>query len=374
MTSPVPGQGWYPPLPGPYPAPRPVALAVTPTDYPSFWRTPRWAPWRPIVTLLLAVVGFFVLQVVSAILAVVLDHLTGRVDFQQQAEATAGGSIIATPAIFLINNLGLAALIPLCLMLAWGFTGQSPKWLSSVVGGVRWGWLGRCFLVLTPLWLIYLGFDAVTTDSLSGLAVNPDTPLLIVGIIVTTPLQAAGEEYAFRGLANRAVAGLVPTRARPWGAVLGAVVTSALFMLAHGAGSGWLNLYYFSFGMIACAMTWWTGGLEAAIAMHVVNNLISEATMPFSDISGMFDRGAGAAGPETLIGIVMPMIGAVLIGWHARRAGVVSRTAPGLAQLPVPVLPVAVADPAGWPAPPWPAPTLLPPGHQAGPPHWPAER
>ena len=84
----------------------------------------------------------------------------------------------------------------------------------------------------------------------------------------TVPLQAAAEEYVFRGWFFQAFGARLRS---PWP---GAVVSALLFAGAHGYGqlAGFVDLVLF-----ALVLTWLTaptGGLEAAIAYHVVNNLV----------------------------------------------------------------------------------------------------
>ena len=52
-------------------------------------------------------------------------------------------------------------------------------------------------------------------------------------IVLLTPLQAAGEEYAFRGYLTQAFGGLF----RQAGSAAAVVVPALLFALAHGAQS-----------------------------------------------------------------------------------------------------------------------------------------
>ena len=94
------------------------------------------------------------------------------------------------------------------------------------------------------------------------------------------------------------------------GLVGGALVSSTVFMLLHGAGDVWLNVFYFTFAMIACFLTWWTGGLEASIAVHVVNNMTSLSLTPWQDLSGLFQREAGTVTDpwQIVINLAMPTI------------------------------------------------------------------
>ena len=62
----------------------------------------------------------------------------------------------------------------------------------------------------------------------------------------------------------------------PWVSRAVAVVGSAaIFALAHGSQNIPLFLDRFSFGVLAAWLVLRTGGLEAGIAMHVVNNLFA---------------------------------------------------------------------------------------------------
>ena len=54
---------------------------------------------------------------------------------------------------------------------------------------------------------------------------------LVVVVLLTTPLQSAAEEYLFRGYLSQAIAGWVRTPRA--GAISAALVTAALFSLAH---------------------------------------------------------------------------------------------------------------------------------------------
>jgi len=91
-------------------------------------------------------------------------------------------------------------------------------------------------------------------------------------VILTTPLQSAAEEYLFRGYLSQMVAGWF--RSHRVGAVSAAVVTAAAFSLAHAPQDFWTFLDRFVFALAASATVWLTGGLEAAIVLHAVNNVL----------------------------------------------------------------------------------------------------
>jgi len=163
--------------------------------------------------------------------------------------------------------------------------------------------------------------------------------VLLLGIVVlTTPLQAAGEEYGARGLLTRAAASWV---ADPRVALLvGTVLSSAVFMLAHGAGDPWLIVFYFLFGVGLCLVTWRTGGLEIAVLIHTVNNLVAFGTVILSgqDLSNVLDRSDGAGSAAVLVPMVT--LAAVIAGvwWWAGRSKVQQTFRPMAPTPPAPVL------------------------------------
>ncbi len=370
-------QGDRTPLAAPYvigtPAPRrQSAFPVAPVSYPSFWRGPRWRWWKALIILVAGGVFFLLDQTVAVLVAATIDAISGRVPFSQFVTSATQGTIVTTPAIFIANNLSLVVLVPAAMLISWAVTGQRPRWLSSVSGGIRWRWLGLCLAMAAPLWVALVLFQFFGSGGLAGnpLHVTGDTLPLLLAVILTTPLQSAGEEYTFRGVINRSVASWVPHEIG--GAFAGGLVSSTLFMLAHGAGDPWLNLFYFCFGAIATFLTWRTGGLEASIAMHVVNNVTSEWSLPFVNIAGMFDRQDGTAGPGVLIQLSLPVIALVLIVWQARRRGIVHRATPESpaiwpSNVP-PGIPPSPGTPTGAQPSPWLEPGVQQPRHEPNPP------
>ncbi len=313
-------------------APRKPSLPVVATRYHGFWRTPRWAPWKPLLGLFIGVAGYLLLSLLLSGLALLIDSATGRIGIAEHAEQLQQGGGL-TPSLFILNNLSLAA----CILLAWAvgaIHGQRPGWMSSVVGHFRWRWFFSCIGWLLPLWvlmaLVSSFVPALAGDS-TPLRVNRDTWIMIAGVLLTTPLQCVGEEFGFRGLLNRAVASFVPqdTKVRALvSAWLGGAVSSVLFMFAHSADDPWLNLFYFCFGAVACYLCHVSGGLEASSAMHIVNNMSSMVFLPFTDFSRMFDRSEGTGSPWGLAQLVVVVTGAAIITWRVQRRGIVAVAAP----------------------------------------------
>lgn len=329
-------QQWGPP-------PKPPTLPTEPREYPAFWRAPGIKAWRPILAIILGAIGFFVISMVVTISAILLSAvITGGSVAEEFLKLTDG---IITPTVFLANSVSLGLLIPLTFLLS-RLVGQKGGWLSSVVGRVRWGWLMKCFLVS----FLAVGAFFVIGTSIEGwseleLSLRPGWWLLLIGVLVVTPFQAAGEEYLVRGVLNRGVASLIPMRTL--GAILGAVVSSGVFMLLHGAGDIWLNITYFTMGMLFSYLAWRTGGLEAAVAMHAANNLVALVFLPFQDISDIFNREEGTGDPAVLLQLLLLGVAAFIIVIMARRGNIVRATAPASGAPMVPVSPPVFAEPLG---------------------------
>lgn len=271
----------------------------------------RW--WRPVLALAAGAMTFFVSMCVL-----------GLVWFVADPEAFEGSEVtldVTDPVTMLINNLTLAALIPATLVATrlghWRPMGK----LWSVAGRMRWGWLARASLVTLVVWGGYLAAVwFLLGEEPTG---SPDhVGWLVLITLLTTPLQAAGEEVAFRGGLLQGVGAWI--RNPVVALVAGAVLSTAFFALAHMSLDPWILLELGSMAACACYLTWRTGGLEAAIALHVINNLvITVGLLLLGGLESAYvsqettsDAGAGVGG--LLANVVMT---AILLH-QARRAGV----------------------------------------------------
>ena len=337
-----PPPGWGPsPSPQPFaappaPEPRPSALPVTPREYHEFFRAPRFRWWKPILSLLMFGALFLLASTVVPGIAILIDLAAGRVRVEDLTSGNPSqiAQAVLTPLGFTANNLALALSIPMAGLTGWAVYGQRPRWMSSIVGGFRWRLAGQFALVALPIFLLSTGLD-MALAGVPEFRWNPDSLFLIVVILLTTPFQSAGEEYGLRGLVARSIGSWFS--ARRLGLAVAAVLSSLLFMVLHGADNLWLNIYYFCVGMICSVLAWRTGGLEAPVALHVCNNLVSEINLPFGGLEGMFDRGPGAVGPEILFQLLFTL--AVMAGmlWLAGRRSLQRTAAPA-------AVPVARAD------------------------------
>ena len=170
------------------------------------------------------------------------------------------------PAGLAANGIAIAALIPLCWLLMTRLHCVSFGRLSSVEGRLRRPYLALCLGIAT---FIIIGGTVLVT-ALQGqrleIAPQPGWWGFVTVVAVVTPWQAA-EEYLFRGYLLQALGSLMSS---PW---LGATVSSLLFAGLHGTRNPALFVDRFAFGLLASGLVILTGGLEAGIAAHIVNNL-----------------------------------------------------------------------------------------------------
>jgi membrane protease YdiL (CAAX protease family) len=290
-----------------------------------FFQTPARPWWWGLIALAAYAAASLLIVVIAGVVLAIIDP--------EFTNATIGGRIVTTPTVFLVNNIAIALDIVVCTALSYAFFRQGFGWLVSVVGRFRWKWAAIALGIFAAGYAIQMVVDILVEGSssfgLNDLTLKPYTWLLIVGILVTTPFQCAGEEFQARAFLPRLIAAIIPFR---WvGLVLSALVPSVVFMLMHDAQDPWLNFNYFCVAL----MMWWlayrTGGIEASIALHVVNNLFSEWTMPFTDISDMFDRSVGTGSPTVLIYLAVQLALVVIVDIVARRRGIVRMSAPAAA-------------------------------------------
>jgi len=308
----------------PYPvAPAPVsALPTQPVPYHQMLRGPRFRWWKPIVTLLLTLALGIPLVLLSVLPLVVMGSFTGAEDVgPSELDLTN-----LSPAEFVVVNLSLIVLIPLSGLTIWIVHQIRPRYLSSVAGGIRWRWLLRCSLIILPLWLAYLALSLVVAPPESP---RPDDWLaLLVIVLIMTPFQAAGEEYFFRGWVMQNIGAWF---ARPIvGLVVSVAVSTVLFAAAHGSPDPWILGSIGCLAVAAGVAAYRTGGLEAGIAMHAVNNLLAfGAVLTFGGWEEAF-VGADTTGTPTMLLLAVLVHGGALalILWQAKRHGIQSHYRP----------------------------------------------
>ncbi|WP_114558223.1 CPBP family intramembrane glutamic endopeptidase [Desertihabitans aurantiacus] len=298
------------------PAAKPSAMPSGPTSYYSFLHTPRTRWWRALLAVVLLVAAYFALSIGLGIALFLMSGAFG-LDLVPSGE----GPLVLTPALFLVQNLALGLLIPVSMGLQRWLFGQPARFLHSIHGRFRWGLALRLAAVLTPVWVVYAIVLAIIDPRTLGIGPEPatvaTTVVLLLITVLTTPLQSAGEEYVARGLLARSFASVTGHPAA--GFVLALVPASVLFAWAHSSADWILIVYYLVISAACTLLTWRTGGIEAAVVLHAVNN--STLFMVASFLTGEFvlDRSVGAGGPALLIPMVLMTLTTAGVWLWARR-------------------------------------------------------
>jgi membrane protease YdiL (CAAX protease family) len=299
-----------------------------PQPYPLVLRTRSYAWWRPVVGLLVVAASMFLFGPLLALpllgIAVAVDHEGSFADAFEQA-LKLDDNVTWQGLLYL--NLALAFLIPATWVVVRLVHGLAPRWLMSVRPGIRWRFFWACFGLAVVAILASVIVSAFLPADPNDLGASPNEwtgRLAAIGVVVllTTPLQAIGEEYLFRGYLMQVFGAL--TR-QPWIAV---VVTSLLFAVAHGVQNAPLFLDRFAFGLMAGYVVVRTGGLEAGIALHIWNNVIAFGlALVVGDIDDTLN--VSEVGWSNLpLTITQNGVYLLLVLLVARRMGITSRTTP----------------------------------------------
>jgi CAAX protease family protein len=336
-----------------YPPPMPVstsALPEVPKVYQQMLRGPKYRWWKPLLCLVLVLPLILILMGLAIVPVLVAGLVSGAPDLVEYTVKETTNIANLGPIGFAYVNLTLIMLIPASGLSIWIVHGIRPGFLSSVAGGIRWRWLLRCITVIVPLWAIYIGLAVIVTPFTTP---RPDHWVaLLVIVLLMTPLQAAGEEYFFRGWIMQNVGAWF---ARPMvGLVVSLAVSAAAFSTAHLSRDPWV------LGTIACLAVasglaaWRTGGLEAGIVMHAVNNMLAfTVVLIFGGWSQAFDKTETTGTPMMLLMAVAVNGSALaLILWQAKRVGLQRYYQPPARPVSPTSIPPAPAYPLGqYPAP-----------------------
>jgi uncharacterized protein len=292
----------------------------------------RW--WKPLVALVVTAVLWIIFQTVVAGICLVIALLLGqfRVDTAAHAlsDITSFLLIDAANPLSLVAGLGgVASLLP-SVLLGYRIVGLRPlSVLRSVQFRLRWRWLAVCLLPALVITLVANAVDVLLLPLIvgGGSAVPPTTALgtfllSALIIVILTPIQAAAEEFAFRGLLGQMFGAWIKW---VW---LVIPLSAVIFAAAHTQYLGWATLDVFVFALVAGFVTWRTGGIEAGIALHSANNTVAFLALA-TGIAGTTKNTGGAGDPFSLIVTVVTM--AVYVIWVerlARRRGIQNRLVP----------------------------------------------
>lgn len=288
--------------------------------------TYRW--WRPLLAILLLAVFVlltsFIVVGVGAGIGVLIGEIRTDTAANLEADLLALAVIDAgSPFHLTVALLSVVVWLP-CVPLALLCAGIRPAGfatnvLNSVTFRLRGRWLATLLLPATVVSLaatvVSVGAGIAFGEALVAPTITPTIVLSIALILLIVPFQAAAEEYVFRGVLMQAIGSWV--RWLP----LALVIPTLVFVAGH-IYDVWGLLDVGVFGLAAAVLTWRTGGLEAAIVMHALNNIVAFLVLA----SGILGTTAVTAEGGSPLGVgitVVTMSGYLLwVERLARRRGV----------------------------------------------------
>ncbi|MFC7327661.1 CPBP family intramembrane glutamic endopeptidase [Marinactinospora rubrisoli] len=341
---------WPPPRPA-----RPSRVAAPPpgSEFHRLARTARFRWWVPPLALATA-------AALSQLIQVPIGLFAGLMALASGGPLDSGvlfGSAVPDLAVRLAV---VALLLPSVLVAARFVQWRRIGTLSSVEGRLRVRWLLVCTgvaagcvaLTMVVMFAIPGTGPREASESFVGAG---EFALGMAVVLLLVPFQSAGEEYAFRGFLLQLVGGYGarpgelaasgradgPLRRFLRGPAPAIVVSAVAFTLLHTYG-GWATAEVLLFGLATGWLAWYTGGLEAGLALHVLHNI---AGFGLSAYAGALDpQGTGSGSWQSLAGTVLEVGLFVLLVVHlARRRGLRRVVPGGHAALP--------AAPAGGPGP-----------------------
>jgi len=292
------------------------------TAYHRLARTDAHRWWRPIVGTAFIVVAGAVLAFAGYLVFGVAAAIAGRPGGADGAPSFGPRGDLA------MSFLMIAALLPVTLLAARWIQRRPAGTVSSVTGRLRWRWLLVCLPVACGAIVVFLGagfaLAAVTgVDSGLGDPLAGWVPFLLsmLVLLLVVPPQAAAEEYLVRGWLLQ---GLGTYFRRPWVPI---AVQAVVFAALHGWGTPWGFADLLVFAVTAGYLTVRTGGLEAAIALHVMNNLIGSVLAAAYNDLGVDETAADMPWQFAVVDLPVLLGYAGVILWLARRHGI-ARTTP----------------------------------------------
>ncbi|MBL3690466.1 CPBP family intramembrane metalloprotease [Leucobacter chromiireducens subsp. chromiireducens] len=265
--------------------------------------------WKPLVLLLLSGVYFGVLTVVVTLIFMPIMMIFDPTYLTDVATGAAEMIDTQRPVSVALSMVSIIIMIPAVLlaMLTLGIRPVGRVW--SVAARIRWGLLGKLFGVAVVSVLVMnavaMGVELLMNPTVvstpaegpaSEFDVNAALWSLLL-IILLVPFQATAEEVVFRGLFMQVLGAWLKN---PWFAILIPTVGFAAAHIYDIWGLAAVGLM----GGVAAWLSWRTGGLEAAIAIHVVNNLIAFGFMT-AGVGGSTAQTADGGGLGSVIGEIV---------------------------------------------------------------------
>lgn len=235
---------------------------------------PRHRWWKPLCELGIAAAAFVTFQLLLGLVGGLALIATDPGALDQLADIGPTGApdgVMESPGIFALTWLSVITMLPAVILARLAMGPRPLGLISSVIGRLRWGWMMTCVGLGLAVYGIGQGGLILLSLALGEPAPEPPVSggtLTVMAVLVLTlvPVQCAAEEYAFRGYLMQTIGRWL--RHPAWAILLPA----PLFMLGH-LYDAWGQASVGAMAVVAGWLCVRTGGLEAAIGLHIGNNL-----------------------------------------------------------------------------------------------------
>lgn len=234
----------------------------------------RWSPLAEGGALLVGIVAVSIIfGIVGLILILALesDSILAGMESGDMSQMD-----MTNPWLLLFLFGSVAIWLPVSLLVRWLLRPRPLGLIWSVTGRIRWKWLLLTMGIATAVFVVIYGAVTVLDVALGASGAqdqavtatrHPLWWLTLSFAFLVVPIQCTAEELVFRGYLAQSIGRWLKNPA--WAILLPA----PLFMLGH-MYDVWGQLSVLWMAIVTGFLTWRTGGLEAAISLHVVNNMV----------------------------------------------------------------------------------------------------
>lgn len=272
----------------------------------------RMSWWKPLVLVLAVPLVLLVLQVLAYTLVGVVEGSDDPLSPElTPLKSLAVNLATAATGLIAVGLLVWLAQVPWRALVSWRRAFDRRRLAHYALGAAA----------LVGVGAGVVGVVAPQSTGWTTFAISGTTVAFLAATLLTTPVQSIGEELIYRSALLPAAASWVRP-VRPALAV-GLVVSALGFAVVHASTDPWLAGYFTVVAVSTGLMAILSGGVEAPIAFHVVNNVL------FGVLSNVMSGGgtttidrATDTGDASLLILVAVNAGMVaLVAAYERRAG-----------------------------------------------------
>ena len=252
------------------------------TTFPRAFVTYAW--FKPLLVALLTAV--FTLMIIGITTFIGILWL-GDPGLMGEASSNSSAYFYSGPGLLMAAG-GVAGFLPALALAERIVRGRPFSSYSSSRGGWNWAAFVKCFVLAAIVFGAEVVAMAFGMPDAGADGINKFTIIGAVICIVVVPLQAAAEEYIYRGLLMQAIGSWTKLPA------LAVVLSAIIFAISHSYEVLGITAVCIE-GLGFAFLAWYSRGLEASSAAHAANNL---SVFIFS---GLGLASAGSGGVETVL-------------------------------------------------------------------------